>query len=131
MKTREIHDKYLLLENERLSTKGFRCIPLIKPIPDIIAIKGRDLEVYAVEIVHKSSPQPKNYAQAPWFDDVLFAFYPIEPPDFKVNNHVLVKTKYRITIPENVREEMEIKIGSTLELQVVSKDKMIVAVLVR
>jgi len=45
---------------------------------------------------------------------------------------VLVKTKGRITIPENVREKMKIKEGSTiLELQVVSQDKMIVTVLMR
>jgi len=44
---------------------------------------------------------------------------------------VLVKTKGRVTLPVNVRGKMEIKEGSTLELDVVSKDKMIVTVLVR
>jgi AbrB family looped-hinge helix DNA binding protein len=125
-----IHDKYLLLENERLSAKGFRCIPLLKPIPDIIAVKGKDLEIYAVEVIHKSSPQLKNYDKAQWFDDVLFAFYPVEPPDFKANR-VKIDGKGRITIPYAIRKKYGLKYESVLEVQDLGNEKLVLAILIK
>ena len=58
-----------------LNKQGFRCIPITKVVPDIIAIKGKDIQVFAVEVESgKKTPNYNKYTDdiKELFDDVMW-----------------------------------------------------------
>ncbi|RKX44051.1 MAG: hypothetical protein DRP27_07375 [Thermotogae bacterium] len=65
------HDKMLLEELKKFERQGYRCIPLIKVIPDAIVIK--DGKVYAVELEtdHPDFDKYHNLKVNP-YDDVIW-----------------------------------------------------------
>ena len=63
------HDQLLLEEVAKLEAQGFRCIPLVKVLPDAIAIK--DGKVYAVEL-ETFSPDYDKYQKVDFYDDVIW-----------------------------------------------------------
>jgi len=130
----DIHQRYVQLETEKLSAKGFRCIPLVRPLPDVIAIQGRDLKVSAVEVIHKTSVKmtTARYKDIPWYDNVLLSVYPAEPPETKLDRHtVIVGSKGRMSIPKMLCQKMNINVNAVLEFEVLSKDQCAINVLVR
>jgi transposase len=64
------HKEAVLAESKNLETQGFRCIPLIDVIPDIIAIKRG--KVYAVEVETGKSPDYTKYEKIDYYDDVFW-----------------------------------------------------------
>lgn len=133
MKTQKIHERYTILETERLTAEGFRCIPLMKKIPDIIAIKGMNLEVYAVEVIHKAASRPlyAQYKNLPWSDDVIVSVYPLEPPQHKRPDLIIVKSNGRITLPKEIREKLDLREDSVLEMENYGNEKILITVLRR
>jgi len=133
MKRSDTHKQFVLIQLEKLKAKGFRCIPLIKPIPDVIAIKGDNLEVYAVEVIHTVDPKviEQKYKKVPWYDDVILAFYPMERPVYSVNPCTLVDERGRTTLPERVREKHKINKGCVLQFESLSDDKVLIEILAR
>jgi len=73
-----------------------------------------------------------RYKGVPWYDNVLFSVYPAEPPETKLDRHIVtVESKGRISIPRKLRQELSINVNAVLEFQSVSKDKCVITVLVR
>ena len=61
----------ILKEIPKLEEGGFRCIPIGKPIPDIIALK--DGKVYAVEVEYGNSDYEKYTEETKkYYDDVIW-----------------------------------------------------------
>lgn len=63
----------ILKEIPELEKQGFRCIPITKVIPDIIAIK--DGKVYAIEIEYGSKPDYAKYDKnnyRDYFEDIIW-----------------------------------------------------------
>jgi len=44
------HYKLILEQTKILEEQGFRCFPITKVVPDIIAVKGQNIQMYAVEV---------------------------------------------------------------------------------
>jgi hypothetical protein len=57
-----------------LEKQGYRVIPLVKVVPDAIAIKGDNLRVYAVEVERgvKEHIDFEKYSQTKCYDDVIW-----------------------------------------------------------
>ena len=69
----------ILHEIPELEKQGFRCIPILNVVPDIIAIKGENIEVYAIEIEgnKKTKPNYKKYDKnnyRKYFKDFIWIF---------------------------------------------------------
>ena len=63
--------KNILKEIPELEKQGFRCIPIGKVIPDIIAIKNG--KVYAVEVEYGRHPNYSKYNDVKkYFDDIIW-----------------------------------------------------------
>ena len=67
----EIHYEEILRQTKELEKQGFRCIPIGKVIPDIIAIKNN--QIFAIE-VEKSTPDWEKYTDdiRKYFDDIIW-----------------------------------------------------------
>lgn len=67
------HDQLLTNELIKLKKRGFRVIPLKKPLPDGIAIDFDNKKVYAVELERNPTKKKLNkYANTNWFDDIFW-----------------------------------------------------------
>lgn len=60
----------ILKEIPELERQGFRCIPIGKIIPDIVAIK--DGKIYAIEVEYSRRPKYSKYDGQSIFDDVMW-----------------------------------------------------------
>lgn len=65
----EEHKQTLFSELKNLEKQGYKCIPIVKPLPDIIAIK--DNKVFAIE-VEFGKIEPKRYDGVTYFDDIIW-----------------------------------------------------------
>lgn len=72
----ENHRSALFEEIHELGKKGFRCVPLIRPIPDAIIIDFENRKVLALEITTGKRPfTPVDiavYNNINWYDDILW-----------------------------------------------------------
>lgn len=72
------HYNEILSQIKSLEKQGFRCVPVGKSIPDIIAIKGDNLKVFAVEIETGTNlPNLNKYDitnTKKFFDDIIWVF---------------------------------------------------------
>jgi len=70
----ERHYELILKETDNLRNQGFRCIPIGKVIPDIIAFK--DSKIYAIE-VECDDPDYSKYTSAisQLYDDIVWVTY--------------------------------------------------------
>lgn len=69
----EVNFKNILSEIPELEKQGFRCIPIGKVIPDIIAIKNN--KVYAIEVERSNSPRYSKYDNkdhTKYYDDIIW-----------------------------------------------------------
>jgi hypothetical protein len=65
--------KKILLEIDNLEKEGFRCVPIGRVIPDIVAIKGN--KIYAIEVEYGFYPNYKKYNKEnykKYFDDIIW-----------------------------------------------------------
>jgi hypothetical protein len=71
-KDRDQTNHLIMISKEcaRLEEQGFRVIPIVKAIPDIIAIK--DGKVYAIECETYGNPAYKKYVGIDYFDDIIW-----------------------------------------------------------
>jgi AbrB family looped-hinge helix DNA binding protein len=110
---------------QSLNSKGFHTIPLVRPIPDLIAIKGDNLRVFAVEVEmpYKNQTQHddkmKLYKGASWFDDVML-IVPERRMETGKNgvSHLVVPaemdSKGRVVIPYHLRDILGLREGDSV-----------------
>ncbi len=64
-----LHHKRILQEIPELEKQGFKCIPITKVIPDIVAIK--DNKVFAIEVEYQK-PNYDKYTDIKHYDDIIW-----------------------------------------------------------
>lgn len=71
---RTLHNKEIEEQSKKLEEQGFRCIPITHVIPDIIAVKGDNIKVFAVEVEHNRKNHVKKYSEniKSYFDDIIW-----------------------------------------------------------
>jgi hypothetical protein len=69
-KTNQIAYIRILKEIPELEKQGFRCFPIGKIIPDIIAIKNN--RIYAIEVEYAKSPNYKKYENQDIYDEIIW-----------------------------------------------------------
>lgn len=67
------HYELILEAKKEMEEQGFRCIPIGKIVPDLIAIKGDNLKIFAVEVESgKGVPNYNKYDNVSFFDDIIW-----------------------------------------------------------
>ncbi len=67
------HWTEILVQAKILEKQGYKVVPITNVIPDIIAIQGDNIRVFAVE-VERGKPNHHKYTDdiKKWFDDIIW-----------------------------------------------------------
>ena len=70
------HEKLVLEQIDELTKQGFRCVRLSKAIPDVIAVKGQNVKVFAVEVErYKARTEKYTDDVRKYYDDILWFIF--------------------------------------------------------